>query len=127
CAVANIQDRDQGLNYIGPYAFNTLGEAEAAHVSGLCYDVPEFLTGCRYWDRDFSGYIANVIRENLKPVVVKFKARVTDADDYIASLWHYLYRVDFGMEIVPLTHSKKSGEVLPEDIQSLFNLPLQIA
>jgi hypothetical protein len=122
CALANIADRDQGLNYVGPYAFNTFGEARAAEVAGLYYDVPEFLTGHRFWNQDFSDLVAGLIRENLKPVIVKFKAPVSDTERYVTSLWHYLYRVDHGMELIPLTHSKCSGEVLGSEILKIFPL-----
>lgn len=122
CALANIEDRDQGLDYVGPYAFNTYAEAKGAEVAGLYYDVPEFLTGHRYWDPEFSEFVSQVFLTHLKPAIVKFAAPVVCSEKYVASLWHHLYRSDFEMDFIPLTHSKASGVVPAANLIKIFDI-----
>ncbi|QQE91280.1 hypothetical protein GKQ51_23150 (plasmid) [Azotobacter chroococcum] len=76
----------------GPYAWNTLAAASSSE-NGIRYQVPEAIQDL--WGRSLVGRgdlidLSGVIREKLKPVVVKFKGATTDLDTYCSVLWGYL-------------------------------------
>lgn len=76
----------------GPYAWNTLAAASLSK-NGIRYQVPEAIQDL--WGSSFVGHgnlidLDGVIREKLKPVVVKFKGITTELDTYCSVLWGYL-------------------------------------
>lgn len=76
----------------GPYAWNTFAAA-SSNENGVRYQVPEGIRDL--WGASFIGDgglidLGGVIREQLKPVVVKFKGVTSDLDIYCSVLWGYL-------------------------------------
>lgn len=76
----------------GPYAWNTLAAASLSK-DGIRYQVPEAIQDL--WGSSFMGHgdlidLGGVIREKLKPVVVKFKGATSDLDTYCSVLWGYI-------------------------------------
>ncbi|MFJ3367621.1 hypothetical protein [Pseudomonas sp. NPDC086251] len=76
----------------GPFAWNTLAAASSSE-NGIRYQVPEAIQDL--WGRSGVGHgglidLGGVIREKLKPVVVKFKGATSDFDAYCSVLWAYL-------------------------------------
>ena len=80
----------------GPFAWNTLAAA-SSNENGVRYQVPEAiqdLRGNRFMGQGGLIDLDEVIRENLKPVVVKFKGATSDLDTYCSVLWGYLLSED---------------------------------
>ncbi|VXC50963.1 hypothetical protein [Pseudomonas sp. 9Ag] len=107
----------------GPYAWNTFTAASSS-PSGICYRVPEAIQDL--WSPSFCGNgglvdLRGVIEEWLKPVVVKFKGKVSNIDDYCATLWAYLLS-DNGE--CHLTHTfRGNGFAIPKtDIIALMDV-----
>jgi hypothetical protein len=80
----------------GPYAWNTLAAA-SSEENGSRYRIPEAIQDL--WGGSLLGNgglidLGDVIRENLKPVVVKFIGATSDLDDYCSVLWGYLLSED---------------------------------
>ncbi|WP_285421313.1 hypothetical protein [Pseudomonas sp. efr-133-TYG-23] len=107
----------------GPYAWNTFTAASTSE-SGIRYRVPEGVQDL--WSSSFCGSggfvdLRGVIEERLKPVVVKFKGKTTDIEDYCASLWAYLLSDDGECH---LTHTfKGTGQTIPrEDIAAVIDV-----
>jgi len=76
----------------GPYAWNTLAAASSSE-NGISYQVPEAIQDLWRGNSVEHGNLINlgrVIREKMKPVVVKFKGATTDLDTYCSVLWGYL-------------------------------------
>lgn len=76
----------------GPYAWNTLTAASTS-PDGIRYRIPEAIQDLLSSNCCGGGGLVDlkgVIGEKLKPVVVKFKGRISDMDNYCASLWAYL-------------------------------------
>lgn len=76
----------------GPYAWNTLAAASSSE-NGIRYQIPEAIQDL--WGNSFVGHgdlidLDGVIREKLKPVVVKFKGATSDLETYCSVLWGYL-------------------------------------
>lgn len=76
----------------GPYAWNTFAAASASN-NGIRYQVPEAIQDL--WSNSFVGRgglidLGGIIREKLKPVVVKFKGCTSDLDSYCSVLWGYI-------------------------------------
>ncbi len=108
----------------GPYAWNTLTAASSSQ-SGVRYRIPEAIQDM--WSPNFCGNgglvdLKGIIEERLKPVVVKFKGKTSNIDDYCATLWAYLLSDDGECH---LTHTfKGNGLAIPkEDIIALIDLP----
>lgn len=108
----------------GPYAWNTL-TAASSNPNGVRYRVPEAIQDL--WDPSFCGQgrvvdLSEIIKERLKPVVVKFKGTISDIDEYCATLWAYLLS-DNGE--CHLTHTFiGTGYAIPnEDIVALMDVP----
>lgn len=76
----------------GPYAWNTFTAASSS-PSGIRYRIPEAIQDL--WASSFCGSgglidLRGIIEERLKPVVVKFKGKTLNIDDYCATLWAYV-------------------------------------
>ncbi|UCR87219.1 hypothetical protein [Pseudomonas chlororaphis] len=107
----------------GPYAWNTLTAASSSE-NGIRYQVPEAIQDL--WGGSFVGHgnlidLDGVIRENLKPVVVKFKGATSDLDTYCSVLWGYLLSESGETH---LTHTfKGNGVAIPrESILAIIDL-----
>ncbi|WP_179057749.1 hypothetical protein [Pseudomonas taiwanensis] len=109
---ANIRDRteSEGSGVTrggGPYAFDTLDDAK--YGIGDNYDAPEMFCGPRWkgWcsDAEVATDLIEIIKKNLKPVVVKFTGNTSDPERYTTGLWDYLYRITHGMDYEPYTHT----------------------
>ena len=108
----------------GPYAWNTFTAASSS-PSGVRYRVPEAIQDL--WSPSFCGNgglvdLRGIIEERLKPVVVKFKGKILNIDDYCATLWAYLLSDDGECH---LTHTfTGDGQAIPkEDIVALMDVP----
>lgn len=108
----------------GPYAWNTFTAASSSS-SGVRYRVPEAIQDL--WSPSFCGNgglvdLRGIIEERLKPVVVKFKGKISNIDDYCATLWAYLLSDDGECH---LTHTfTGNGLAIPkEDIVALMDVP----
>lgn len=108
----------------GPYAWNTFTAASSS-PSGVRYRVPEAIEDL--WSPSFCGNgglvdLRGIIEERLKPVVVKFKGKILNIDDYCATLWAYLLSDDGECH---LTHTfTGNGLAIPkEDIVALMDVP----
>ena len=108
----------------GPYAWNTFTAASSS-PSGVRYRVPEAIQDL--WSPSFCGNgglvdLRGIIEERLKPVVVKFKGKILNIDDYCATLWAYLLSDDGECH---LTHTFTGhGLAIPkEDIVALMDVP----
>ncbi|PTT24257.1 hypothetical protein [Pseudomonas sp. HMWF021] len=108
----------------GPYAWNTFTAASSS-PSGVRYRVPEAIQDL--WSPSFCGSgelidLRGIIEERLNPVVVKFKGKISNIDDYCATLWAYL--LSDGGEC-HLTHTfTGNGLAIPkEDIVALMEVP----
>lgn len=108
----------------GPYAWNTFTAASSS-PSGVRYRVPEAIQDL--WSPSFCGNgglvdLRGIIEERLKPVVVKFKGKILNIDDYCATLWAYLLSDDGECH---LTHTfTGNGLAIPkEDIVALMDVP----
>lgn len=107
----------------GPYAWNTFTAASSS-PSGVRYRVPEAIQDL--WSPSFCGNgalidLRGIIEERLKPVVVKFKGKTSNIDDYCATLWAYLLSDDGECH---LTHTfTGNGLAIPkEDIVALMDV-----
>ncbi len=108
----------------GPYAWNTFTAASSS-PSGVGYRVPEAIQDL--WSSSFCGNgglvdLRGIIEERLKPVVVKFKGKISNIDDYCATLWAYLLSDDGECH---LAHTfTGNGLAIPkEDIVALMDVP----
>lgn len=108
----------------GPYAWNTFTAASSS-PSGVRYRVPEAIQDL--WSPSFCGNgglvdLRGIIEERLKPVVVKFKGKISNIDDYCATLWAYLLSDDGECH---LRHTfTGNGLAIPkEDIVALMDVP----
>ena len=127
--ISNIKGRTalEGKSIGGPYAFDWLDAAKNAPG----YDVPEFL--CGRFDRENGEKIffleneANLISQNLIPVIVKFLAKPRCYVRYVNSLWEYVYRIRFDYEISQQNARcsfTADGNIIPsERIVKLFSIP----
>lgn len=107
----------------GPYAWNTFTAASFS-TSGVSYRVPEAIRDmCSLRSGGIGEEVdlAAIIMDGLKPVVVKFKGKVSDINDYSATLWAYL--LSDGGEC-HLTHTfLGNGLSIPrEDIVALIDV-----
>lgn len=80
----------------GPYAWNTFTAASSS-PNGVRYRVPEAIQDL--WSPSACGHgglidLREIIKKRLKPVVVKFKGKTSNIDDYCATLWAYLLSDD---------------------------------
>lgn len=127
-AVKGIVKRRSGYEGVtaetcGPYAWNTFTAASSSS-NGVRYRVPEAIQdlGASSLCGD-SGLIdlRGLIKEKLRPVVVKFKGTISNIDDYCATLWAYL--LSDGGEC-HLTHTfTGDGQTIPkEDILALMDV-----
>lgn len=76
----------------GPYAWNTFTAASSSY-SGIRYRVPEAIRDLWSPSGPEEGGLVDlegIIKDKLKPVVIKFKGKISDLDDYCAVLWAYL-------------------------------------
>jgi len=102
----------------GLCAFDVFEDALHALQSGMSYSVPEFVSElCRNSVKG-GQKLADAIKRELRPVVVKFRAKPTDPDEYIVGLWNYLYRLDYGND-GQLIYTKPNGVVAFRDILEL--------
>lgn len=107
----------------GPYAWNTFTAASVSQ-NGVSYRTPEAIQDLNY--PSFGGKgdvidVSSIIEERLKPVVVKFKGKISDIYDYCATLWGYLLSDDGELH---LTHTfTGNGIAIPkEDIVRLMEI-----
>lgn len=91
--IAKVRSEYEGSSAegTGPYAWNTFTAASSS-PSGIRYRVPEAIQDL--WSPSFCGAggrldLNGIIRERLRPVVVKFKGKTSDINDYCATLWAY--------------------------------------
>ncbi|EPJ2812733.1 hypothetical protein ACTHGN_005875 [Pseudomonas putida] len=108
----------------GPYAWNTFTAASSS-PNGIRYRIPEAIQDL--WSPSFCGNgelidLRGIIEERLKPVVVKFKGKTSNIDDYCATLWAYVLS-DHGE--CHLTHTfTGDGVAIPKgDIIELIDVP----
>ncbi|WBM38696.1 hypothetical protein [Alcaligenes faecalis] len=76
----------------GPYAWDTLTAARFS-LSGVRYRIPEAIQDLFYPSFCGNGVVVDlrgIIEKHLKPVVVKFKGKISDIDKYCTTLWAYL-------------------------------------
>lgn len=107
----------------GPYAWNTFTAASSSE-NGVRYRVPEAIQDLGSSSLcGGSGLIdlRGLIKEKLRPVVVKFKGTISNIDDYCATLWAYLLSDDGECH---LTHTfTGDGQTIPkEDILALMDV-----
>lgn len=131
-AIDNIKHRNQceGPGGGGPYAFDTLDDAKVANQLGKDYSVPEFLLkgmGGAIQAHSLFESLTELFRRELKPVVVKFKAKSSNPEQYVINLWHYLYRDWKGEpmpnnEYYPCTFSGDGVSVSSENILDKIDL-----
>lgn len=107
----------------GPYAWDTFTAASSSE-NGVRYRIPEAIQDL--WFSSFCGSgglvdLREVIKEKLKPVVVKFKGKISNIDNYCATLWAYLLSDDGECH---LTHTFiGNGQTVPrEDIVALMDV-----
>lgn len=105
----------------GPYAWDTLTAASSSS-NGVSYRVPEAIQDL--WSSSFCGNgglvdLRAVVEDKLRPVVVKFKGKISNIDDYCTTLWAYLLSDDGECH---LRHTfKGDGKTIPrEDIVALL-------
>lgn len=106
----------------GPYAWDTFTAASSS-PSGINYRVPEaLLPSSFYGNEELANDLRGIIEERLKPVVVKFKGKISNFDTYCATLWAYLLSDDGKFN---LTHTFiGNGLAIPkDDIVALMNVP----
>lgn len=85
-------DESSTADKCGPYAWNTFTAASSSK-SGVSFRVPEAIRDMCSLRIEVEGEevdLSAIILERLKPVVVKFKGKISDIDDYSATLWAYL-------------------------------------
>lgn len=94
CRIVALRSELEGstAKSTGPYAWNTLAAASSSD-NGIRYQVPEAIQDL--WGSSFVGNgglidLGGIIREKLKPVVVKFKGLTSDLDSYCSVLWGYI-------------------------------------
>ena len=93
-ALGQIKHRDNLSKHAGPHAFFSLDEAIGAH--GANFDIPEFfLDQCWNEYSEIKSHSLEICLTKLRQVVVKFKVRNSDIDEYVACLWHYLHHTRF--------------------------------
>lgn len=107
----------------GPYAWDTFTAASSS-ANGVSYRVPEAIQDL--WSSSLCGSgglvdLRAVIEERLKPVVVKFRGKISNIDDYCVTLWAYLLSDDGECH---LTHTfTGNGQTIPkEDIVALMDV-----
>ena len=107
----------------GPYAWDTFTAASSSS-NGVSYRVPEAIQDL--WSSSLCGGgglvdLRGLIEEKLRPVVVKFKGKVSNIDAYCATLWAYLLSDDGECH---LTHTfAGDGKTIPkEDILALMEV-----
>lgn len=93
-----VNDRSEGegstAEMCGPYAWDTFTAASSS-PSGINYRVPEaLLPSSFYGNEELANDLRGIIEERLKPVVVKFKGKISNFDTYCATLWAYLLSDD---------------------------------
>lgn len=104
----------------GPYAWNTFAAAKSSS-----YMVPEAIQDLHTGSMLIGGRsidLSEIIKKRLKPVVVKFKGKISNIDDYCATLWAYLLSDDGECHLL---HSfTGNGQAIPkEDILELMDVP----
>ncbi len=120
-----VTDRSENEGFTaemrGPYAWDTFTAASSSQ-NGINYRVPEaLLPSCFYGNEELANELGGIIAERLKPIVVKFKGKVSNFDTCCATLWAYLLR-DNGE--CHLTHTfMGNGQAIPkDDIVALMNV-----
>lgn len=108
----------------GPYAWNTFTAASSSQ-NGIRYRVPEAIQDLCTGSMLAGGKsidLNEIVKERLSPVVVKFKGKISNIDDYYASLWAYLLSDDGECH---LCHSfAGDGRPIPkEEILALMEVP----
>lgn len=108
----------------GPYAWNTFTAASSS-PSGVRYRVPEAIQDL--WSPSFCGSgglvdLREIIEERLHPVVVKFKGKISNIDDYCATLWAYLLSDDGECHLIH-TFTGNGLAIPKEDIVALMDVP----
>lgn len=99
--------------------------AASSSPSGISFRIPEAIRDL--WNPSFCGSgglvdLTEIIEERLKPVVVKFKGKITDINDYCATLWAYL--LSDGGECHLIHTFSGNGIAIPkEDIVALMDVP----
>ncbi|MNG32710.1 hypothetical protein D3C84_1187890 [compost metagenome] len=66
--------------------------------------------------------LKGIIEERLKPVVVKFKGKISNIDDYCATLWAYLLSDDGECHLIH-TFTGNGLAIPKEDIVALMDVP----
>ncbi|WP_425928735.1 hypothetical protein [Pseudomonas sp. NyZ201] len=107
----------------GPYAWDTFTAASSS-PNGVRYRVPETIQDL--WSSSFCGGgglidLREVIGERLKPVVVKFKVKISSIDNYCATLWAYLLS-DNGECHLTHTFMGDGQTVVKDDIIALMDV-----
>lgn len=107
----------------GPYAWDTFIAASSSS-NGVRYRVPEAIQDL--WCSSLCGRselvdLRTIIEERLKPVVVKFKGKISDVDRYCTNLWGFLLSDDGECH---LTHTfVGNGKTIPkEEIIALIDV-----
>lgn len=105
----------------GPYAWNTFTAASISE-SGQSFRIPEAIRDLRVRSPDGEVFdLAAIIRDRLKPVVVKLKGEISDIVDYSVTLWGYLLSDDGELHLVHTFHG--DGLSIPrEDIVALIDV-----
>ncbi|ABZ00066.1 hypothetical protein HMH05_19465 [Pseudomonas sp. SbB1] len=121
--IVERRSNDEGTtaSQCGPYAWNTFTAASFSE-SGQSFRVPEAIRdlGVRSPDGEEVDLPA-IIRDRLKPVVVKFKGEITDIVDYCVTLWGYLLSDDGELHLLHTFHG--DGLSIPkEDIVALIDV-----
>lgn len=111
------------IEKLGPYAWNTFSAA-SAQVGGPSYSVPEAIQDL--WSPSLCAEgglidLSGIIKEHLKPVVVKFKGKTSNINTYCATLWAYLLS---GEDKYHLAHTfQDNGLAIPkQDIIELMHV-----
>lgn len=107
----------------GPYAWNTLAAASSAD-SGIRYRIPEAIQDL--WTPSGIGSgglidLSGIVEDKLRPVVVKFKGKTSDIDDYCSVLWACLLSDDRECHLTHTFHGKGVA-VPPEDILEIIEI-----
>ncbi len=123
--VVMMRSEDEGFTAAttGPYAWSTYSAASKSE-DGIRYRVPEAISDLWYGSEYVAGGLVNltdVIERNLKPVVVKFKGKISNFDSHCAMLWAYVYSGSDECEIAQTFHG--NGSAIPrEDILELMDV-----
>lgn len=121
--IVKLRSESEGVtaDTCGPYAWDTFTAASSS-PDGVSFRVPEAIRDLWSSSSCGSGGLVDlraVIEEKLKPVVVKFKGKISNIDDYCVTLWAFLLSDDGKCHF---THTfSGNGQKIPrEDIVALM-------